>query len=150
MTKSTVSEWQTGTPTQLDHYGRTHYAQCCSRTRLAKPSALGVYILVRETHTKPNANIKYLLMYSGPLKTKKANNNNSGKKEIKGAREEPSGSVFTEGSKEIIQMKEAGVGWCKGPGADLSLLDGGDRQARSWRPVGCIGIWILLRLESLS
>lgn len=69
-------------------------------------------------------------MYLGFLKIKKVNNNNSGKKEIKGVREEFLGLVFIEGFKEIIQMKEVGVGWCKGFGVDFSLLDGGDRVER--------------------
>lgn len=57
---------------------------------------------MREIYIKFNVNIKYLLMYLGFLKIKKVNNNNSGKKEIKGVREEFLGLVFIEGFKEII------------------------------------------------
>lgn len=69
---------------------------------MVKFFVLGVYILVREIYIKFNVNIKYLLMYLGFLKIKKVNNNNSGKKEIKGVREEFLGLVFIEGFKEII------------------------------------------------
>lgn len=38
--------------------------------------------------------------------------------------------VFKEGHKEMVLRKEAGAGWCKGPEATLSLLDGGDGVER--------------------
>lgn len=39
-------------------------------------------------------------------------------------------SVFKEGREEMVLTKEAGTGWCKGPEAALSLLDGGDGVER--------------------
>lgn len=49
---------------------------------------------------------------------------------MKGIGEKPLRSVFEEGSKEMVLTKEAGTGWCKGPEAALSLVDGGDGVER--------------------
>lgn len=38
--------------------------------------------------------------------------------------------VLREDPKEIVLREEAGIGWCKGPEAALSLPDGGDRVER--------------------